>query len=228
MPRRRAPAKSGTPAPGSPADERAGGPPCYKAASVEARSFDAAYFRRYYESRRSRVYGKEQIDHLARGVTGLVGWFGGEIERVLDVGAGTGLWGAWFAEHLPAARYRSVDVSAYACAKYGHERRDISRWRARERFDLVVCQGVLPYLDDDACARAIANMAAMCRGFLYVEAITSKDLREVCDRTKTDVSVRARPAAFYRKLLRHHFERLGCGLHHVKGGDKLFYELERG
>ena len=70
-------------------------------------------------------------------------------------------------------------------------------------------------------------MAGMCRGFLYVEAVTARDLREVVDRSKTDVSVRARPATFYRRLLARHFERLGCGLHHVKGGDKVFYDLER-
>jgi trans-aconitate methyltransferase len=157
-----------------------------------------------------------------------VRWFGGDIARVLDVGAGIGLWKDWFAEHMPEAAYRSIDVSAYACERYGHELRDISRWRARERFDLVVCQGVLPYLDDAACARAVANMAAMCRGFLYVEAITARDLREVVDRTRTDVTVRARPATFYRRLFARHFERLGCGLHHVKGGDKVFYDLERG
>ena len=52
-----------------------------------ASSFDASYFRRYYESRRSRVYGQEQIAELARGVTGFVRWFGGDIETVLDVGA---------------------------------------------------------------------------------------------------------------------------------------------
>jgi hypothetical protein len=192
-----------------------------------ASAFDASYFRRYYESRRSRVYGQEQIADLARGVTGFVGWFGGGIEKVLDVGAGTGLWRDWFHENLPEVGYRSVDVSEYACETYGHERRDISRWRGREKFDLVVCQGVLPYLEDAACERAIANMAAMCRGFLYVEAVTARDLREVVDRSKTDVSVRARPATFYRRILARHFERLGCGLHHVKGGDKVFYDLER-
>jgi 2-polyprenyl-3-methyl-5-hydroxy-6-metoxy-1,4-benzoquinol methylase len=189
--------------------------------------FDADYFRRFYESRRTRVYGREQVAHLARGVTGLVQWFGGEIERVLDVGAGTGLWGDWLREHMADVHYRSVDVSEYACRRYGHEWRDISRWRARERFDLVVCQGVLPYLDDEACARAVANMAAMCRGFLYLEAITSRDLREVCDRARTDVSVRARPASFYRRILKQSFEPLGCGLHHVRGGEKVFYDLER-
>jgi predicted TPR repeat methyltransferase len=189
--------------------------------------FDAPYFKRFYESRRSRVYDGDQVGHLVRGVTGFVQWFGGEIERVLDVGAGTGLWGDWFRANMPDVRYRSVDVSAYACEKYGHELRDISKWKAREKFDLVVCQGVLPYLDDAACAKAVANIAAMCRGFFYVEAITAKDLRDVCDRTRTDVRVLARPASFYRRVFAKHFEPLGCGLHHVRGGDKMFYELER-
>ena len=193
-----------------------------------ALSFDAAYFRRFYESRRSRVYGREEIDHLARGVTGFVQWFGGAIERVLDVGAGIGLWRDWFAAQMPAVRYRSIDVSEYACANYGHEKRDIAAWRAREKFDLVICQGVLPYLDDRACAKAVANIGAMCRGFLYLESITARDLREVCDRSRTDVKVRARAASFYRQLLGRWFEPLGCGLHHVRGGDAVFYDLERG
>jgi SAM-dependent methyltransferase len=190
--------------------------------------FDAAYFRRFYESRRSRVYGEQQVDHLVRGVTGFVQWFGGEIGRVLDVGAGTGLWGSWFRTHMPDVTYRAIDVSDYACATYGHERRDISEWRGRTKYDLVVCQGVLPYLDDAACARAVANMAAMCRGFLYLEAVTSRDLRDVCDRTRTDTRVRPRPATFYRRALGRHFESVGCGLYHVQGGDKVFYDLERG
>jgi 2-polyprenyl-3-methyl-5-hydroxy-6-metoxy-1,4-benzoquinol methylase len=191
-------------------------------------AFDASYFRRYYESRRSRVYSGAQIDHLARGVTGFVQWFGGTIESVLDVGAGTGLWRQWFRANLKSTRYRSIDVSEYACATYGHEPRDIARWRAKEKYDLVVCQGVLPYLDDRACEKAIANMAAMCKGFLYLEAITARDLRDVCDRTRTDVRVLLRTRAFYRRVLARHFESVGCGLHHVRGGSALFYDLERG
>ncbi|MDP9152598.1 MAG: class I SAM-dependent methyltransferase [Myxococcota bacterium] len=192
-----------------------------------AARFDARYFRRYYESRRSRVYGPEEIARLAGGITGLIGWFGTEIQRVLDVGAGTGLWGSWFRDHMPEVRYRSIDVSEYACQKYGHELRDIAAWRAREKFDLVVCQGVLPYLDDGSCEKAIANIGAMCRGFLFVEAITARDLRDVCDKARTDTSVRARPAAFYRRLLARDFEAVGCGLFHAKRGDSVFYELER-
>lgn len=189
--------------------------------------FDRAYFARFYESRATRVYGKEKIARLARGVTELIAWFGGEVETVLDVGAGTGLWRDWFAENAPSVRYRSTDVSAYACEKYGHEQRDIARWRARQKFDLVICQGVLPYLSDDDCAKAIENLTAMSAGFLYLEAITRRDLEEVCDRSRTDTTVKARTGAWYRKRLAQSFVPLGCGLHYAKTGALQYYELER-
>lgn len=190
--------------------------------------FSESYFQRYYETNDSRVYSAEQIDHLARGVTGFVRWFGGDVRTILDIGAGTGMWGRWFRKHLPTARYKSIDVSRYACSKYGHEHRDIATWRGKQKFDLIICQGVLPYLSDAACRMAIENIAAMCRGFLYLEAVTTRDLRDVCDRSRTDISVLARPASFYRRELRRSFEPLGCGLHHVLDGERLFYELERG
>jgi hypothetical protein len=189
-------------------------------------SFDAAYYARFYESKNTRVSGPEEVSHLCAGVVGMIHWFGGEIRSILDVGAGTGLWRDWFRAHT-GARYRSIEISDYACARYGHEKRDISAWRVRERFDLVVCQGVLPYLDDDAATRAIDNIGAMARGFLYLEAITAKDLDTVCDRSLTDITVHARPASFYRARLAKHFVALGCGLYYVKDGPLQFYELER-
>jgi hypothetical protein len=195
--------------------------------SANTKRFGARYFQRFYESSRSRVYDGAKVANLARGVTGLVAWFGGPLRSVLDVGAGTGLWRDWFAEHMPRVRYLSTDASAYACERYGHEQHDIATWRAQERFDLVVCQGVLPYLDDRACRTAVANIAAMARGFLYLEAITSRDLREVCDRTKTDITVHARSGAWYRRALARSFTPIGCGLHYVKRGPLAFYELER-
>jgi predicted TPR repeat methyltransferase len=156
-----------------------------------------------------------------------VAWFGGDVRTALDVGAGTGLWRDWFRQHRPKVRYVSTDVSAYACAKYGHEQRDIARWRSRDRFDLVVCQGVLPYLSDVDCAAAIANIAAMTRGFLYLEAITDKDIADVCDNERTDTKIRARSGAWYRKELAKTFIPVGCGLFYAKDGPLQFYELER-
>lgn len=189
--------------------------------------FDAGYFDRYYESAKTRVHGKAQVAHLARGVTEMIAWFGGDLRSVLDVGAGPGLWRDWFAAHKKGVRYVSTDVSAYACERYGHEQRDITRWRSRERFDLVVCQGVLPYLDDQGAERAVDNLAAMCRGFLYLEAITARDLREACDLEATDTSVHVRTGAWYRKRLSKHFTAVGCGLYCVKDGPFVFYDLEK-
>lgn len=192
-------------------------------------SFDAAYFDRYYRSPRTRVHGAREIGHLARGVTEMIAWWsGGDPTSVLDVGAGPGLWRDWYARHKPRVRYRSVDASPYACRRYGHERRDISRWKARERFDLIVCQGVLHYLDDDAAARAIENLAAMAGGFLYLEIPTRRDLHALCDRELTDLAVYERPATFYRRRLRPHFVTVGGGLYYAREGPLGFYELERG
>ncbi|MGO9000148.1 MAG: class I SAM-dependent methyltransferase [Polyangiaceae bacterium] len=190
--------------------------------------FDERYYRRYYGDANSRVHDAAQIGHLARAVTEMIAWYGGALDTALDIGAGAGLWRDWFRKHKPDTKYRSTEVSDYACAQYGHEQRDISAWRARERFDLIVCQGVLPYLADGAAASAIENIAAMARGFLYVEAITKLDFEEICDQSKTDGDVHLRRASWYRDRLEKHFVNVGCGLYYAKRGSLRFYELEKG
>lgn len=190
-------------------------------------AFDETYYRRFYESKATRVYGKAEIAHLARGVTELITWYGGEVRSVLDVGAGVGLWRDWFRAHKPDVRYLSTEVSPYACHKYGHEMHDIAMWRSSERFDLVICQGVIPYLSDASAERAIENLSAMSRGFLYLEAVTKKDLDEVCDNTFTDQAQRPRTRRWYRQRLDRFYTPLGCGLYYVKNGPLAFYELEK-
>lgn len=198
-----------------------------KTQEIPGKAFDASYYERFYESDSTQVYGKEEIAHLCRAVTEMIAWYGGSVRSVLDIGAGTGLSRDWFKKHKPDVRYLSTEVSPYACHKYNHELHDIAHWRSRERFDLIVCQGVLPYLSDEDAALAIENMAAMCRGFLYLEAITKRDLAEVVDRSRTDVTVRSRTAKWYRSRLAPHFTPLGCGLYYAKTGSLVFYELER-
>ena len=191
------------------------------------KDFGAAYYDRYYESSETRVQGAAEVRHLGQFILSFAAWSGAEIRSVLDVGAGPGLLRDWFAREHPSVKYRSTEVSAYACERYGHERRDIATWRAREKFDLVVCQGVLPYLKDADAKRAIANIGAMSRGFFYLEAITKRDVRDVCDTEKTDTKVHLRTASFYSKALAPHFIRLGCGLFYSKKGPHAFYDLER-
>ena len=189
-------------------------------------AFDEAYFERFYERRATRVYDAEQVAQLARGTIAMIRWLGGTVGSVLDVGAGAGFWRAYLRKEEPRVRYASIDASPYACERYGHEHRDITGWRGGEKFDLVVCQGVLPYIDDDGARRAIDNIAAMTAGFLYLEAITARDVREVCDLDRTDVAVHARPGEFYRRALAPHFVQVGCGLYYAKRGPLRFYELE--
>jgi trans-aconitate methyltransferase len=187
--------------------------------------FDADYYHRFY--RDCPVHDRRRIADLATGVTGLCGWWGINVRRVLDVGAGTGLWRDWFAAERPHVTYRSIDVSEYACRRYGHEQADISRWRPRTPADLVVCQGVLQYLDDDACSLAIGNLAAACRAVLFLEVPTVGDLDEVIDRDATDMNIHWRTGSWYRRRLGRHFRAMGGGLFVARDAGVNFYELER-
>lgn len=186
--------------------------------------FDAAYYRRFY-SGPDRAHSAGGIARLAGGVTGVAAWLGIEIRSVLDVGAGPGHWGRYF-KRKRGLRYRSVDVSEHACARWGHERRDISKWCARQRYDLVVCQSVLQYLDDRAAARAIEHLGRMCRGLLYLEAITRRDLAAAVDARRTDMWVHARDGEWYRRRLSRHFVQVGAGLWAARRSGVVLYELE--
>lgn len=195
-----------------------------RSASVTTSRFDEAYYLRHYAGAR-RVHGAKEIGHLATAVSGMAAWLGIEVRAVLDVGAGTGLWRSWFRRHRPRVRYRSIDVSPHACSVYGHERRDISSWRAARQFDLVVCHSVLQYLDATAAERAIANLGSMCRGLLYLEAVTTEDLA-VLDPEATDMAFHARPGRWYRDRLARHFGQVGAGLWASLRSGVQLYELE--
>jgi hypothetical protein len=188
--------------------------------------FDAAYYRRFYRER--PVHDRRRVGRLAEGVTGLMGWWGLPVRSVLDVGAGTGLWRSWFRDHRPGVRYRSIDVSEYACRRYGHEQHDIASWRPGRPSDLVVCHGVLQYLDDASCLAAIDNLGAATRAVLFLEVPTAADRNDVIDPAFTDLDIHWRTGAWYRRQLRPSFLALGCGLFVARSEGARFYELELG
>jgi len=194
-------------------------------------TFDAKYYERYYGSAGTRVHSGDEIAKLCTAVVSFIEWWQHPLETVIDVGAGVGLWRDWFKKNRPKVAYRSTEYSAHAAKQYGHEQRDITKWHPTARsgaqeFDLVVCQGVLPYLDDDGCAKAIDNLAAMTGGFLYLESITKRDIKDVCDGERTDVKVNGRTGKWYRTRLEKHFTEVGCGIWCKKDAGVLFYELE--
>lgn len=185
--------------------------------------FGAEYYQRFYG--RGGVHDRRRIAHLASGVLGLCSWWGVRPRSVLDIGAGPGLWRNYFRDNHPSIRVTSTDVSDYACRTYGHLQRDIATWRPPRPFDLVVCHGVLQYLDDDQARAAIDNIAHGTRHVLYLEVPTSHDFATIVDSSATDMDVHRRSGAWYREQLSRLFVQAGAGLW-VRHGSVILYELE--
>lgn len=192
------------------------------------RRFDEAYYHRFYESPQTRVVSSDEHHHLAQFVFSFAEYNKVEMKSVLDIGAGVGHWKHWIEKNRKGVSYTGTEVSAAMCKKHGFQHRDIARWRDRKKHDLIVCQGVLQYLPDPDVAPAVANIAAMSRGLVYVEVVTRADLRDRADKTRTDMDVYVRNGSYYRGILAKHFLSIGCGLWWAKDRPPPFWELEIG
>src|SRR5271168_2221731 len=149
-------------------------------------AFDSAYFRKYYFDATTRVTTAAEMGRRAQLIAAAVRHAGIPVRTILDAGCGVGLLRKPFAEALPRASYRGLEASEYLCARYGWTRGSVVDYAARRPSDLVICYDVLQYLDDRDAARAIANLARLTRGALYVSALTCEDWRANCDRKRTD------------------------------------------
>jgi len=188
--------------------------------------FDEAYYQRFYKDPMTRVYDQKRHAKLVAGVVSLSEWFGLRITDVLDVGAGLGWWGQWFKKHRKAVKVISTELELEICKKYGHRQADLAGFRLEQQFDLVICQGVLPYLDAAGAEAAIENLAAMSGGLLYLEAITRDDMKDAIDAQRTDLRVNLRPASWYRKRLTRHFREVGAGIYAARRANLPFFALE--
>ena len=190
------------------------------------RRFDEAYYHRFYENPATRVYSPEDHAHLSEFVFAFAKWNRLEMKTVLDIGAGIGLWKNWIQKNEKGAKYTGTEVSQAMCKKHGYEHRDIARWRDRKKYDLIVCQGVLQYLPDPDVAPAVANIAAMAKGLVYLEVTTRSDLRDSVDKARTDADIYVRNGSYYRGIFGKHLIAIGCGLHWPKDRPMPFFELE--
>jgi SAM-dependent methyltransferase len=188
--------------------------------------FDQAYYRRFYLDPATRVYDQKRHARLVEGVVCLIEWFGTELQTVLDVGAGLGWWGHWLRKHRKGVSITSTELEPDTCRQYGHVQADITTLQLEQTFDLVICQGVLPYLDKAGVAAAIDNLAALSGRFLYLEAITKEDFAGAIDAERTDLRVTLHPAALYRRCLKPHFREVGGGLFARREADLPFFALE--
>ena len=196
--------------------------------SAPATTFDEAYYQRFYFDKKTRVLDRAHVDRLGAFVAAYIQYLRVPVRRVLDMGCGIGLWQGLIARHFPGASYHGVEISDYLCQRYGWERGSVADYAAQEPFDLVICQGVLPYLDPSDLQRAlVVNLGRLSRGALYVEAVAREDYeRDMIDEDLTDARQFRHRVALYRRGLREHMREMGGGLWLSRQANVPLFALE--
>lgn len=189
--------------------------------------FGPAFYQRFYENPRTRVTTRAEMTRRAAAVAALVKQLELPVRRLLDAGCGLGLMRPALLEAFPGASYTGIEVSEHLCERHGWTRASLADYRPRGRFDLVVCYDVLQYMTDREAARALANLARLCRGALYFIAPTREDWHGNADRSCSDSDVELRAAQWYRARLARHFHYVGFGLHIRRGVAFGQLELEQ-
>jgi len=189
--------------------------------------FDKAYYERFYAYPRTRASDLKEIAVLGNFVCSYLRYLGQPVRRVLDIGCGLGLWKDVVAQHYPNANYVGVETSEYLCDQRGWILGSVVDFKARGAFDLVICTDVLQYLSDADAAAAVDNLAALCRGAMYLNLLTRQDWDENCDQGRTNDDVYMRSSDWYRRRLRRHFIQAGGGLFVSPRSSIILWELER-
>jgi predicted TPR repeat methyltransferase len=190
--------------------------------------FDRAFFDRFYQRAHTAVISVDDVYRRARFVLAYLAHLQLEVHSVLDAGCGTGLWKKALRRIDRDIAYTGIDPSEYLCRRYGWTRSAIADYAPRRRFDLVVCQDVLQYVDDAGVRRSIAAMARACAGALYFDVPTSDDIADdLLDMKRTDQSIHVRSAAWYRRLLQKEFVNAGGGVFVKKDARAVILALER-
>ena len=189
--------------------------------------FDEAYYQRYYFDKKTSVVDPGHMERLGTFVCSYLKYLRVPVKRVLDVGCGIGLWQGVLAQHFPDASYQGVEFSEYLCARYGWLRGSVVDFHSDQPFDLVICQGVLPYLSPADLQLALHNLGTLCRGALYVEAVSREDYeRETIDEELTDPRLFRHRAQLYRRGLTQGFVEVGGGMWLSRKAEVPLFELE--
>lgn len=166
--------------------------------------YDRAYYDKWYRDPKHRVHTKAERARTVHMAVALAEFLlGRPLRSVLDVGSGEGEWHDLLREIRPRARYLGVDPSEYAVRRFGRRRNlrlgsleQLPALGLRGQFDLVVCGGVLNYLDPRALERGLAGLHPFVGGVAFLEIFAAED--EVVGCTH---AFQQRPRAFYRRLL---------------------------
>ncbi len=173
-----------------------------KGAGALAKSYDRAYFDRWYRDPSRRVATGADVSRKARLVVGIAeALLQRPVRSVLDIGCGEGAWRQALRALRPGIRYVGVDSSAYVVARFGKARGirygtfgTLATSELDGRYDLVVCCDVLQYVGTPELSRGLEAVAGLLDGVAFLEAYTSAD-DVIGDRR----GWHHRPPAFYRR-----------------------------
>lgn len=136
---------------------------------------------------------------------------GRPVKSVLDVGCGEGNWYPPLKSRRPTLRYTGVDPSEYAVRRWGKRRNihlgSVDNLSVEGQFDLILCCGVLNYLEPEILSKGLRAIARHLDGVAYLDMYTASDA--VTGDTR---GAKRRVSSWYRDKLR----RAGltaCGLH---------------
>lgn len=194
---------------------------------MSAKAFDEDYYARHYADPDTRVASPASIGRLARFVCSYLDYLEIEVHDVIDFGCGVGLWREPLERAFPGVTYHGIETSEHACDRFGWTRGSVVDHDHGRAADLVICQGVLQYLDTADAKRAIRNLAKHTRGALYLEALTKLDWEQSCDQSRTDGDVHLRTGTWYRRMLAPDFISCGGGLFVPQDSSVVLFELER-
>lgn len=144
------------------------------------KTYDAAYFQRWYRDRGSDRAGLARKVAMAVAITEY--YLQRPIRSVLDVGCGEAPWRAPLLKLRPKLRYQGVDSSEYAVARYGRSRNialasfgQLGELRFGAPVDLLVCSDVIHYLPTAELKRGLVGFAEHCDGVAFLELYTGDD-----------------------------------------------------
>ena len=152
-------------------------------AAAGRKSYDEAYFKKWYRDPRTRVHTPDAVRRKVRMVVGVAEYFlGRKLRSVLDVGAGEGTWRREIRRLRPHVRYLGVDPSEWVVARHGRRRNirlgsfeQLPALALGRGHDLIVCADMLQYVPDAALKRGVRHLASILGGMAYLEAYTTGD-----------------------------------------------------
>jgi SAM-dependent methyltransferase len=169
------------------------------------KSYDQAYFERWYRDPDVRVSTRDSLERKVRMAVSVTEFLiGRRIRSVLDVGCGEAPWQPVLTRLRPNAYYTGVDSSEYVLERFGAARNiqrgslgRLSTLGFDRGIDLIVCADVLQYVETRDVERGLRTIRRLLGGVAYIEAFATEDAME-----GDHVDWHERSAAEYKKLFR--------------------------